>query len=73
MSDQTLIAEFSASFENSKRNLSFNVQDGTASIYLITDGQQLAQVAKLLLLKGKGQAFKVKIYNELEKKPSFEV
>lgn len=59
-----LIAEFTATFENRKHNLAFDVQDGTAYLYFVTDGLQIAEVAKLLLLKGKGQCFKVRIYED---------
>ena len=62
------IANFLAHFENRKHNLAFNIQDGTAYIYLVADGLQIAQVAKLLLLKGKGQVFQVKFYEEICKK-----
>ena len=57
-----LIASFQAHFEHRKTNLNFDVHDGTAYIYLVTDGMQLADVTKLLLLKGKEQTFKVRIY-----------
>lgn len=57
-----LIAKFLAHFENRKHNLAFNIQDGTGYIYLVADGLQLSEVAKLLLLKGKEKTFEVKIY-----------
>lgn len=56
-----VIAEFEAHFEERKSNLGFNIQDGTAYIYLVADGMQMAEVAKLLLLKGKSKTFKVRI------------
>ena len=59
-----LIAQFDAHFENRKSNLNFDVNDGTAYIYLVTDGLQLSEVTKLLLLKGKQQTFKVQIYEQ---------
>ena len=59
---ETLITEFTAYFENRKQNLAFDVHDGTGYIYLVADGLQMAEVAKLLLLKGKRQCFKVKIF-----------
>lgn len=62
MAEEKLITEFTAYFENRKANLSFNIQDGTAYIYLVADGQQIAFSAKLLVLKGKQKPFKVKIY-----------
>lgn len=61
------IANFIAHFENRKHNLAFDVQDGTAYIYLVADGLQIASVAKLLLLKGKGKTFRVKIYENTKR------
>ncbi len=61
---QEPIAEFLAHFENRKHNLAFDVQDGTGYIYLVTDGLQMAQVAKMLLLKGKSKLFRIKIYED---------
>lgn len=62
--EKKLIAEFLAHFENRKHNLAFDVQDGTGYIYLVTDGLQMAEVAKMLLLKGKSKLFRVEIYEE---------
>ena len=63
-----LIAEIEASFANGKKNLSFNVHDQTGFINLITSADQLSEVAKLLLLAGNGKTFKVKFYEQEERK-----
>lgn len=57
------IAEIECSFTNSKNNLSFNVQEQTGYINLITDATQLAEASKLLLLSGKGKTFTVRFYD----------
>jgi len=63
VSEPKVIADFEAQFETSRKsNLSFDIQDGTAYIYLVADGLQMAEVAKMLLLKGRGKTFGVKIY-----------
>jgi len=59
------IAQITASFANSKNNLSFNVQEQTGHIKLITDATQLAEASKLLLLAGKGKTFTV-VFHEGE-------
>lgn len=59
------IARITASFANSKNNLSFNVQEQTGYINLITDASQLAEASKLLLLSGKGKTFTV-VFHEGE-------
>jgi len=67
------IASFLATFERRKTNLNFDVHDGTAYIYLVTDGMQLADVTKLLLLKGKEQVFRVRIYEEEQSRQASDV
>lgn len=57
------IAEIECSFANSKNNLSFNVQEQTGYINLITDASQLAEASKLLLLSGKEKTFTVRFYD----------
>ena len=56
------ICEIECSFEKSKRNLSFDIQDQTGYINLVADGTQIANVANLLLLAGHGKTFKVVFY-----------
>lgn len=68
MSKKKLITEFTAHFENRKHNLAFNIQDGTGYVYLVADGLQLANVSKMLLLKGKGKAFEVSISEIIDNK-----
>lgn len=62
MAEEKVIADIEAQFENRKHNLAFDIQDGTAYIYLVADGMQVAEIAKLLLLKGKSKTFGVKFY-----------
>jgi len=66
--NKKIIADITASFENRKHNLAFDIQDGTGYIYLVADGLQMADVAKLLLLKGKGKIFGVRFYEKNSKK-----
>lgn len=51
--------EFIAHFAPNIFNLKFDIQDGSARIVLDADGLQMADVSKLLLLKGSKKPFKL--------------
>ena len=59
------IAEIVCSFDRNRNGITFH-GDKSAKITLITDGSQLADNAKLLLLLGKEVTFKVRFYEQEE-------